>query len=399
MPRAICVSLTLLISAPAGWAQDETRSDEALPERVTVLFSTANAATLPGTDRESVHVSSFHTPGLEALGFVEETSSGKHQVHINGTPRGTFDRVEAITIDGPRHYTALVQEDGRSWIVVNGRKRFQVEGANLSRAWKLLVTCTLRGKPVSILGKHVIQDAKIQETIFAKRSAAILTLGKGQCMWIDGERGPTFRRVRQMLGGDEYENFVFDVGEERVAYRVQDAKLKWSVVLDGKQGPSYRAIGAAAFSRGGERLAYGARKGVRDAVLVIDGIEHPAQGRRIVRVLWSPDGSHLAYVARGKFGRHSFALVHDGEVLAAFDEFRSLSFGKDQKPLTYSFLRGTELYAVMNGKEIACGQPGEFTSHHLDVHEHSGRTVTKGFATSGKQRFVIDGKPGPGSPM
>ncbi len=95
----------------------------------------------------------------------------------------------------------------------------------------------------------------------------------------------------------------------------QPRQVRHVLVVDGRVGPPYDQIDHVAFSPDGQHVAYVARKGGR-YVLVLDGREgqeYPG----ISHLVFSPDGARYAYGAR--VGRASFVMVVDGKEGPEFD--------------------------------------------------------------------------------
>jgi len=89
---------------------------------------------------------------------------------------------------------------------------------------------------------------------------------------------------------------VFSPDSLRLAYPVSLEPERWSLVVDGKQGPSYDEIGAITFSPDSRHVAYVAiREGSQ--MVVLDGSEQRAYDN-VGSVVFGPDGRELAYVAR-----------------------------------------------------------------------------------------------------
>lgn len=67
------------------------------------------------------------------------------------------------------------------------------------------------------------------------------------------------------------------------------------VVIDGTPGPTYDEVDRPAWSAGGRRLGYAARRG-DTWLMVVDGRERPG-GARVTGPVFSPDGRRVAYLA------------------------------------------------------------------------------------------------------
>jgi Tol biopolymer transport system component len=112
--------------------------------------------------------------------------------------------------------------------------------------------------------------------------------------------------------GNQYESInppLFSPDSERVAYTAWEGYNQTFIVVDGIEGEAHYAIsGNPVFSPDSKQIAYIYRTVDYKRAVVVDGIEGNFY-RSIVRVLFSPDGKHVACVAETNGG---WTVVIDG---------------------------------------------------------------------------------------
>jgi hypothetical protein len=82
---------------------------------------------------------------------------------------------------------------------------------------------------------------------------------------------------------------VFSADSRHVAYRAVDEQ-RWRLVVDDRESQDYDRIGQFAISPDGSRLAFAAKRGA-DEYLVLNGQELPGAGN----IIMSPDGRYVAH--------------------------------------------------------------------------------------------------------
>jgi hypothetical protein len=172
--------------------------------------------------------------------------------------------------------------------------------------------------------------------------------------------------------GKEYDEIavagiVFGPDSKHLAYAARQGK-EWRVVLDGKEGPAYDALGNDAaklpglygplFSLKGNRLAYAAKKDGK-WLMVVDGEAGPAYDAigseaqvfpECYGLRFSPDGKHVAYTARKG---ETWRVVADGKPGAEYDNVRgeTLHYSPDSAALAYVAEKDGRRVLVVNGQE------------------------------------------------
>jgi hypothetical protein len=189
-------------------------------------------------------------------------------------------------------------------------------------------------------------------------------------MWtvvVNGKQGKSY----DAIGG-----LIFSPDSQQVAYAAK-SDVMWAAVANGKEGKAYDAIRHILFSPDSMRLAYLADSGEK-MVFVVDGVEGKpysfiveADAIKQVHsckeevcwdayyiekpIVFSPDSKRTAYVA--KVGEKRFnanenwAAVVDGKEEQPYDGIGSLIFSPDSRHAAY--VAGTEArqFVVVDGKE------------------------------------------------
>ena len=209
---------------------------------------------------------------------------------------------------------------------------------------------------------------------------------------IDGVEGPMC---------DSIWPITFNPDGTRVAYRARQGDKQF-VVVDGARGPDYDKIGKdnPVFSPDGKRVAYFAKKGDKWR-LVLDGQEQPllVDGFRSGHPVFSPDSRRVAYRAcRGTWEDGKHFVVVDGVRGPEFDSLGSKapSFYPDGSRVVYMAKRDGKWRLIDGTREgpeydtFSKGSPllspdGKHVACHMCIGEWEG----------GKHLVVLDGKEGP----
>jgi hypothetical protein len=175
---------------------------------------------------------------------------------------------------------------------------------------------------------------------------------------------------------DAIGGLIFSPDSAQVAYAAK-TDVTWAAVANGKEGKSYDGIRRLAFSPDSRRLAYLADSGEK-MVFVVDGVEGKpyasiveADAIKLLHsckdevywdayyiekpFLFSPDGQRAAYVA--KVGEKRFnagekwSAVVDGKEEQPYDGIGGLAFSPDSRHVAYVAGAGTKQFVVGDGKE------------------------------------------------
>jgi len=178
------------------------------------------------------------------------------------------------------------------------------------------------------------------------------------------------------------------------------------VNIDGRPGPTYDGVGHLNFGPDGNRVAYSVRRGERWFVVCdgqesgpyegidpqLRGMPGPGFDDRPIEctgaVRFSPDGSHLAYVAL-RAGKWVF--VHDGREQRACDWAHFHGFSPGGQHVVYTARRGYTSVTVIDGIEHPDRAPMGRVAFSPDGH----RWAYPGIVGGRRQFAVIDGEQGP----
>ncbi len=210
-----------------------------------------------------------------------------------------------------------------------------------------------------------------------KRMAYVAQKGAKQMVVVDGQAGPGVRRNRQRHpdfqcrrqargvwspegreavrgggrpSGPEYDginSLIFSADGKRVAYGAQKGAKRVVVVLDGQAGPEYDGISSLIFSADGKRVAYAAQKGAKWLVVVDSEAGAECDGIGKSTLIFSADGKRVAYVAQK--GAKQMVVV-DGQAGPEYDGIRSLTFSADGKRVAYAAGKGAKRFVVVDGQ-------------------------------------------------
>ena len=124
---------------------------------------------------------------------------------------------------------------------------------------------------------------------------------------------------------------------------------KQVVIRDGQDGPAYDQVDEVTFSADGDSLAYKARKGAHN-LMVLDDREWPLKAEVVQdSFLVSPDNKRLALVT---WHQDKWQVMVDGRPDPPFDFIFSetLRFSPNSSHIGYLALKGVKLAAVVDGK-------------------------------------------------
>jgi dipeptidyl aminopeptidase/acylaminoacyl peptidase len=212
----------------------------------------------------------------------------------------------------------------------------------------------LKTRPTS-LGK--LKPGAIDKTLTVspdgRRVAYVLKRGQKEVAVVDGVEGSEYDRIVQ-----ENVRFAdtlrFSSDGSRLIYVAQrgGGVLKEFVVLDGKEGVTYRLVRDPLFSRDGKHVSYLAiGKGGfgDDPFVVLDGKEMKLPATpRLDSLRLSPDGKRTACTLQQGI---SFFVVADGVEGKKYGFINSLQFSPDGKRLAYEAVDQNDYLVVADGIE------------------------------------------------
>ncbi|MFW6161721.1 MAG: WD40 repeat domain-containing protein, partial [Planctomycetota bacterium] len=213
----------------------------------------------------------------------------------------------------------------------------------------------------------------------ALRVAYVERAEDGQRVVVDGRPGPVYAAIGPGMPR-------FGPGGEHVAYTALE-EGRWRVVVDNFAGQPFDRVNALTFSPDGRRVAHAALQ-ARKWRIVLDGQAGPAfddVGRKALA--FSADGEHLAYAAK-EYDR--WAVVLDGERGMAFDEVKALRFSPHGARLLYLGREGSRWHVVVDGEK---GPP--FATIEERTWSPNGRRYAYVGRREGRFQVVVDGRVGP----
>ncbi len=292
---------------------------------------------------------------------------------VDGKVGAEYDDVLRCVFSPDGRRLAYVAQKGRKSIVVvdgvEGKEYFQVLPVSLSFSpdgkrvaysarpasalsnprglWTLVVDGTEGSKHDFVVGPYFSRDGMHVAYAATKYRGGSSTK---MSVVVDGKNGPEFDEVGlgkfgALLGKNPKTPPVFSSNGMRIAYLARKG-AKWSVIVDGKQGPEYDGADYVSFSPDGEHLAFGAKVGTKWS-MIADGKEGP-QYDDIGDPVFSPDGKRIGY---GAIKDKKFFVVMDGQEGTAYDEVGYPVFSPDGKRIAHQAKKALKWIMVVDGRE------------------------------------------------
>ena len=133
---------------------------------------------------------------------------------------------------------------------------------------------------------------------------------------VDGKEAATLSTPAMLQGGNVGSTtgwrFAFNKDGTRLAYGAMTGPGSWVMVVDGVNGPAYRALDLTQTELNGRRLVYVAQTADQKWHAVVDGKPGPAFDA-ISELKLTPDGLHYAFIGvRVSLGPKRYLVVNDG---------------------------------------------------------------------------------------
>ena len=197
------------------------------------------------------------------------------------------------TVEAHVHARAMVSPDGRhvAYAGREGRRFFVVVDGK-------------RGRDYDDLGGAVFFRPDSTRVVYSP------SVGRRRAVVVNDEELGLYERI------DDY-SFVFSPDGRHLAYKAGDAN-NWFVVVDGRRGRAYAGVGRPVFAPDGRRVAHaacdrcGGAGDDRGMYVVVDGQRIGAEYAEIADpIVFSADGRRMAFAARR--GPVQFVVVDERE--------------------------------------------------------------------------------------
>ena len=255
----------------------------------------------------------------------------KYMMIVDGKAGNPYDEIDRGSFSpDSKHIAYSAKRSGKSFIVADEKERKRYG--------------CLCGPAFSPDSKHVFY---------------LVSVAKKQFIVIDEKEGKLY---------DEVSLPLFSPDGQHYAYKVKEAKKSF-IVTDGKEMKRYDRVDNIAVSPDNIQIAYIALEGWKWFV-VINGVEgkhyfqygktHTTEDLNFgvdsegiediekIGPVFSPDGSHLAYVANE--GMKRFVVI-DGKEQKQYDYVSNITFSPNSKRIAYAAIQDRNHFAVIDGKE------------------------------------------------
>jgi Tol biopolymer transport system component len=305
---------------------------------------------------------------------------GKWIVLLNSQPQGTeFDEIRALRFSADGQQLAYAGKRDQKWMmVVNAKEQSSsyddVGEAFFSEDGDHVAFAAKRGKKWIAVVDGVEQAAAFDEIEFAvfssdgRRLAYAGRRGRDWTIVIDGKEGPFFHVIGGLVFWPQRDRFVYSA--VHLGGSPWKPKAEGRVVIEDQEGPlfegkrrvfarpieknergyferlAFSAVGVSVpiVSPDGRHMAYVARRGENDVVVTLNEQAGPSFESILDEPVFSLNGEHIAYVAQDN---ETVRLVIDGVPTG--------------KPLQDSFVLGwwESLAVSPDGRHVAHVEAGE----------------------------------------
>ncbi len=276
------------------------------------------------------------SPDSQHFAYVALTPARKKIVVLDHQPGPEFQELgEFVFSPDSQHMAYSVLRNVDKWaMVVDGKAGPEFLGVH--------------GPAFSPNSQHIAYRARVDQ--------------RGWVAVLDGKPGPEFDEVG--------EGAIFSPDSKHLAYKAKTSSGKWVVVLDGQSGHEFeKIVKGPFFGPFGNRLAYEVLEGAKDFIVFddkadteYDAVPNPKTKSKQLRayvpqwisgisgINFSPNGQHLAYIARRG---QKFVVSRDRE---AGPEFSFIVagplFSSDSEHLAYIGWDPKRITVVADGKIV-----------------------------------------------
>jgi Tol biopolymer transport system component len=292
-------------------------------------------AVVDGVEKSDKHPSVKGHPGVfpnllfsldgRRLAYVVSVDTGgtaKQLVVVDRQEGGKYDEIAGLAISPNGERLAYAARTGNQWaVVVDGRDGprhdgivgatpvFSPDGRHVAYAGRegrrfFVVADGRRGRDYDDLGGAVFFSPDSTRVVYSP------SVGRRRAVVVNEQELGLYERV------DDY-SFVFSPDGRHLAYKAGDAN-SWFVVVDGKRGRAYAGVGRPVFAPDGRRVAHAACDRCdgagddRGMYVVVDGQRIGAEYAEIADpIVFSGDGRRMAFAARR--GPVQFVVVDERE--------------------------------------------------------------------------------------
>jgi hypothetical protein len=280
-------------------------------------------------------------------------------VVVDGEPGPVYDDINTLTCSfDSNHFAYLAMKDKKIMLVFDGKEGELHDGVGtpaFSLDSKRFACAYLDKKKwrVEIDGEmgpdfdHLFQfyfswDSQRYAYLAAKKD-------KMYCV-VDGQTGPGYKAIA---------GFVFSWDSKGYAYAAESEKIDARIVVDGKEGKTFRMVGDPHFSPDSKKVVYrGLNFTDKMWHTVIDEVLDPLPFYALKNYYFSADGKRLAYP--GMYNRGKSVMVVDGKMHPIVRINGEPFFSPDGKHVAYHVLNMKEEWCIVVDGEILPERYGGF---------------------------------------
>jgi Tol biopolymer transport system component len=377
----ICALVALLLAAAFAHAQQITGLRLVIKEKL--LGRVPEGAVL-----------SLQLVSPDSSRFVYVVKRGdKSYVAVNGKLGPAFDVVAPRTMrfspDDKRFVYAARR--GPDWFLVRDGKAQKIAGEPAAPAFAPNPLFSPDSRHLALVLKQGDMFSLVMDGVEFGRYASVngLTFSPDSHHWaFSTGHGDKSQIITDSGPGPEYKTVslpLFSADNRRLGYVASRGAGEFTVI-DGAEGKVYEAVDGLTFSPDGRRIAFQTKTKEHLIMAVVDGQEHKGyKGGQSSPILFSPDSSHVAYVASD--GDNSI-LVLDAVEQKAYPGIFFMTFSPDSRHLLLKTKAGAQDVVVVDGKE---GKPYPSILQETITFSPTGRLAYR--ATVTEQR-PVEGEPG-----
>ena len=358
----------------------------------------------PGKKYDAISNVNF-SPDSKRVAYCAEQNGSKFLVvdRVESKPYSRESDMYAIFSPDSQRVAFMARKAGRNFVVIDG-----VEGKPYASIRKGGLTPIFSPNSKRFAYAAEISDEKwvmvldgvesktyggVDDPFFSPDSQHVMFKAwrnSRELVVIDGVEGPEVDGLVHVPIGP---GAPFSPDSKRTAYSTL-GRGKEFVIADGKAGPEYDHVKwDSLFFSSKSQLAYSAKTG-NDAFVVVDDkvITIPGHKGMDPAIVFSPDGTHVAYV--GSRGLKSFVVLDGAEGAPTHNTIPKPVFSPDSKRLAYA-QNGFSATVVVDGKPGPKHAIGEISDLIFSPDsQHVAYRVYMSFKVSAA-RVVIDGQESP----